>query len=95
MEVDDVAGRLERQIHDCFVRVVGRQQKNTEYVLPAGSNVFRLRVDHLGNAAHHHVANGDQLVVLHDVLEWTEKIFLEAEIGEFAFLDEFHGELAK
>lgn len=55
---DDVAGGLEGQLHDALVLVGGGQVEHGQDVLPAGADVGRLGVDHLGYAAHHHVPDG-------------------------------------
>ena len=53
---DDLAGGLEGQLDDALVVVGRRQVEDTEDVLPARLDVRCLRVDHLSDAAHHHVA---------------------------------------
>lgn len=52
-------------------------------------------MDHLRNAADNHVADGRRPIPLHNVLEGTKKIFLEAKVGKLALLDELHGQLAE
>lgn len=55
---DDVAGGLERQLHDALIVGGGGLVEHGEDVLPAGADVGRLRVDHLSHAPDHHVPDG-------------------------------------
>lgn len=55
---DDVSSGLEGQLHDGLVVVRGRLVEHREDVLPAGADVGRLRVHHLGHAPDHHVSDG-------------------------------------
>lgn len=48
-------GGLEGQLHDALVLVRRSQVEDREDVLPARADVRRLGVNHLGDAAHHHV----------------------------------------
>ena len=32
---------------------------------------------------------------LHDVFKWSQKLFLEPEVGQFTLLQELHGELSE
>lgn len=55
---DDVTRGLESQLYDALVLVGGGQVEDREDVLPARADVCRLRVHHLGYAAHDHVSDG-------------------------------------
>lgn len=55
---DDVSRGLEGQLHDGLVVVRGRLVEHREDVLPAGADVGRLRVHHLGHTPDHHVSDG-------------------------------------
>ena len=66
-----------------------------EDVGPAGLDVVSLHVDHIGHTPHHHVSHRTALVVLHNVLERSEKIFLEMKVWQFSFLYELLGQLSE
>lgn len=55
---DDVARRLEGQLHDGLVVVRGSLVEHREDVLPTRADVGRLGVHHLSHAPDHHVSDG-------------------------------------
>merc|ERR1711952_457061 len=95
LEVLDLAGGLEGELHDVLVRVRGGEVEHEEDVGPARLDVVPLHVDHVGHAAHHHVPHRAALVVLHDVLEGAEEIFLEMKVGQLSLLDELLCQLSE
>lgn len=53
-----MASGLKGQLHDALVLVRGGEVEDGKDVLPARADVCRLRVHHLGYAAHDHVSDG-------------------------------------
>ena len=91
----DLPRGLEGELHDVLVVVGGGEVEDGEDVGPAGLDVVALHVDHVGHTPHHHVPHRPALVVLHDVLERSQKILLEMKVWKFSLLYELLGQLSE
>lgn len=73
----------------------GSRTEDPKHGSPSGAKIVHTGLKHLLHTLQNHIAAVRVIIVNHCEFEGLEKVFLEAEVGEFLLLQEAHSQLSQ